>query len=231
VAPAAPQPQYGALDAENFMGAAPRETVWGQPPPKLGKDALAFSGRWAVAVIHRSGEARLLDNAEEWVLLLDTDGQFYAKQVRGEQTWRQNGAWELGGAKLKLHSGPGGEREFDVSQEMPNICVLRDASRETALFCVKLTDEAPSPVRATYDTDFGELNLRPSGPGHWRGGYGAPQGTLLLAQLGGYLVGTWEQAPSRGFVVLELREGGFAGAWLYESSTDFDGRWVGVAQH
>jgi len=183
-----------------------------------------------VAVIHRQGEARLLDNAEEWVLLLDTDGQFYAKQVRGEQTWRQNGTWELSGTKLVLHSGPGGEREYDLSQEMPNLCVLRDASRETALFCVKLSDSQPPPVQATYDTDFGELNLRPSGPGHWRGGYGAPHGTLLLAQVGGYLVGTWEQAPSRGFVVLELRDGGFAGAWVYEDNTDFDGRWVGVAQ-
>jgi hypothetical protein len=86
-------------------------------------------------------------------------------------------------------------------------------------------------VQAKYDTDFGLLNLRPAGPGHWRGSYGEPAGTLLLAQLGRFLAGTWEQAPSKGFVLLELREGGFAGAWLYQSSVYFDGRWVGVAVH
>jgi hypothetical protein len=225
-----PPPQYGALDAENFMGDAPAQTVWGQPKPQLSEDALSFAGRWLVAVIHRQGDARMLDNNAEWVLELGRDGAFFAKQDRGGQTWRQSGTWELKGMQLVLHSGPGGERTYELSQEMDNLCVLRDPARETALFCVRDAASAkPAAVQAKYDTDFGVLNLRPAGPGHWRGSYGEPAGTLLLAQLGRFLVGSWEQAPSKGFVLLELREGGFAGAWLYQSSVYFDGRWVGVA--
>ncbi len=229
-APQPPTPQYGALDAENFMGDAPAQTVWGQAKPKLSADALSFAGRWLVAVIHRQDEARMLDNNAEWVLELGRDGAFFARQDRAGQTWRQSGTWELQGMQLLLHSGPGGERVYELSQEMENVCVLREPARETALFCVRdNTSAKPAAVQATYDTDFGTLNLRPAGPGHWRGSYGEPAGTLLVAQLGRFLVGAWEQAPSKGFVLLELREGGFAGAWLYHSSVAFDGRWVGVA--
>jgi hypothetical protein len=230
VPPQQPAPQYGALDAENFMGDAPQQSVWGQPKPKLSEDALSFAGRWTVAVIHRQGEARMLENNAEWVLELGRDGAFFARQDRGGQTWRQSGTWELNGMQLLLHSGPGGERSYELTQEMENICILRDPARETALFCVR--DRAgvqPGAVQAKYDTDFGILNLRPAGPGHWRGSYGEPSGELLLAQLGSSLVGTWAQAPSKGFVLLELRSGGFAGAWLYSKSVNFDGRWVGVA--
>jgi hypothetical protein len=230
VGPQPPAAQYGALDAENFMGSAPPETPWGQPKPRLSQDALSFAGRWQVAVIHRAGEARMLENAAEWLIELGRDGQFHAKQERDGQTWRQNGAWDLDGMKLRLHSGPGGERTFEVSQEMENLCVLREAGKETALFCVReKPDAAQADVQAKYDTDFGVLNLRPAGPGHWRGSYGEPPGELLLARLGAFLAGTWTQSPSRGFVLLELRPGGFAGGWLYQDSTDFDGRWVGVA--
>lgn len=232
VQPQAPAPQYGALDAENFMGDAPVQTVWGQAKPKLSEDALSFAGRWLVAVVHRQGEARMLENGAEWVLELGRDGSFYAKQNRDGQEWRQSGTWELSGMQLLLHSGPGGERSYELSQEMENVCVLRDAEKETALFCVRDDASArPAAVQAKYDTDFGLLNLRPAGPGHWRGSYGEPSGTLLLAQLGRFLVGTWEQAPSKGFVLLEIRDGGFAGAWLYQTSVYFDGRWVGVAAH
>ena len=233
VGPQPPQPpatQYGALDAENFTGDAARETPWGQSTPRLGQDALDFAGRWQVAVVYRAGEAQLLADADEWIITLDPDGRFYAKQQRGEQTWRQGGAWQLSGTRLVLDSGPGGMREFELSQELSNLCVLRDQAHDTALFCVRQVPGAATPaVAAKYDSDFGTLNLRPSGPGHWRAGYGEPAGTLLLAQLGGFLAGSWEQSPSRGFVLLELREGGFAGGGWYAASVAFAGRWFGVA--
>lgn len=224
-----PSPEYGALDAENFMGDAPPDTAWGQPKPELSADALAFAGRWQVVVVQRAGEARLIEDADEWLLALEGDGRFYAKQRRGGQEWRQTGGWSIAGAQLKLESGPGGERSFEIIQELSNICVLRDSAREVALFCVRQQQQAAPQVAAKYDSDFGPLNLRPSGPGHYRSGYGDPPGTLVLAQLGSFLVGTWEQAPSRGFAIFELRSGGFSGAWWYAQSSGFDGRWLGVA--
>jgi len=229
VGPQPPAPQYGALDAENFMGDTSAEEPWGRPEPKLDRDARSYTGRWKVAVLNRQGKARLLEDPDEWVLTLDPGGQFYAKQVKGGQTWRQQGTWELSGVQLRLRGGPGGERAYDVSREMDDIMVLADAGRQTALFCVRILEGAAPAVQARYDSDFGVINLRPSGPAHWRGAYGQPEGTLLVAQLGGYLVGTWEQSPSRGFVIFELRQGGLSGGWWYEKSRGFDGRWFAVA--
>jgi len=212
------------IDQDQDLGTASSE----RPTARVSQESMAFAGRWVVVVINQEGRARLFERADEWIFELAEDGiATITQRLQGENR-EQTGVWELLNGLLILKLGPGGIPRYRVEMSGEDTCVLMQEDRESALFCVRLAaDEQAPAVAEEYRTDFGELELSPSGPNHWRGRYGEPEGKLTLTQLGPYLVGAWQQVPGSGFVCFELIDGGFDGVWWYEGSMEFDGAWRG----
>ncbi|MCH7471782.1 hypothetical protein IIA79_02390 [bacterium] len=199
-------------------------------PSRVSEASLAFAGSWRIVVVHKDGRGAMLQGEDAWVIELARDGRCTISKKLGGDTWRQTGDWEYDNGALSLALGPGGTLSYQVDEAAADVSLLTSESGGSVLFCIRMDAGAEaSSVAGEYESDFGPLSFRRSGPGRWKGSYGEPQGTLLLHQLGRFLVGTWEQSPYRGFAIFELQGSEFEGHWWYEGSAAFDGSWHGRA--
>jgi hypothetical protein len=217
----------GALDPERMMGSA-KPLRSERPAARVSEDSLAFAGQWDVVVLIQDGRAALVEYDDAWSFVLMDDGTCTVRQSANGEIWEQSGGWELLRGELSLMLGPGGRRSYGMTRHADNFAVLSDPEGDAVLFMVRDDGDGPRPsVARSYSSDFGELKLHKSGQQYYKGTYGEPEGSLLLRKLQGFLVGSWEQSPAQGFVVIELTDGGFSGWWWYEGSLDIDGEWRG----
>jgi hypothetical protein len=223
--------QHSAVDAPPERGVTDLvagDEAYKKPSSRVSQTSLEFAGRWVVVFIRDRGKVSQPEADDGWVFEFAENGTFVASQHVDGENWQQTGGWEFISDELTLEMGPGGRRTYRVEREGTYLCLLRQADAEIILYCVNLPADAGSTaVARTYQSDFGEVRFRRSGQNYWQGSYGEPQGSLLLRQLGSYLVGSWEQKPAAGFVILQLLDNGFEGVWWYEASTDLDGHWRG----
>jgi len=219
--------KLGALDPERLMSSAkPMRSE--RPAARVSEDSIAFAGQWDVVVLAQGGRAALVEYDDSWSFVLMDDGRCTVRQRANGEIWEQSGGWELLGGKLSLMLGPGGQRSYGVTRQADNFTVLSDPEGDAVLFAVRDDGDGPQPsVARSYSSDFGEMTLHKSGQQYYKGSYGEPEGSLLLRKLEGFLVGSWEQSPAQGFVVLELTDDAFHGWWWYEGSLDIDGEWRG----
>jgi|GEM_PF-1932634 len=230
-----PQDPQAALDAGRMLGDgidddAPKP--YEEPPARVSRDSVAFAGYWTVAVVNQDSKASLTPGGDDWSFDLSDDGKCAITQSVAGDEWSQRGGWEVVGDELTLRLGPGGQRSYTVvlNDEDADIAILTDEATDAVLFCLRIDPEARSPKPAKrYDSDFGIVKLYKSGMAYWAGSYGEPEGSLNFRMLGDYMVGTWEQQPGSGFILLKLDGDEFSGWWWYEASTEFDGTWRGSA--
>lgn len=232
VDPPDPTDPRNALDAGRTPGNATAEdqaAAFEEPPARVSRESVAFAGEWETVVINQDGEARETGgDGTEWRFNLTDEGSCSIIQNLDGEEWEQAGGWELIGTELTLNLGPGGQRIYNVDQPRDSMAILTDSATGAVLFCLRIDDAVKAPMLLKhYDSDFGSVVFRKSGQTYWKGIYGEPEGKLLVHVRGSYLVGTWEQQPGRGFVLLELKPDGFDGWWWYEASTEFDGTWRG----
>lgn len=221
------EPQPGALDPSRVMGSASRVRSE-RPQARVSEDSIAFAGQWDVVVLTQDGRAALVEHDDAWSFVLTDDGSCSVRQRAGGEIWEQSGGWELLRGEMSLMLGPGGRRSYGVTRHADNFAVLSDPEGDAVLFMVRDDGDGPQPtVARSYSSDFGEVSLHKSGQQYYQGSYGEPEGSLLLRKLQSFLVGSWEQSPAQGFVVMELTDGGFSGWWWYEGSLDIDGEWRG----
>lgn len=223
---AEPEPQT-ALDPERLLAADEAEPSYEHTPARVSSGSLAFAGRWSVVILSLEGRARQAEYDDEWVFELADDGSCDVSQRVGGDILRQRGGWEYSSEVLTLLMGPGGQRQYHVESWRADVATLTDALSGATLFCLRQEQQADTPdVQRSYLTNFGELKLRRSGQSWWRSTYGEPEGTVLVRQVGRFLVGSWEQQPERGYVIFELTDGGLDGWWWYQDSLSFDGEWT-----
>ena len=229
VDPAGMDDPQAALDAGRMLWEEEDEpAAYDQPPARVSRESVAFAGEWNAVVVNKDGRARLTGGDDEWLFNLDEDGRCRVTQRVNGEIWEQSGGWEYVGDSLTLSLGPGGRREYSVEQPGDDVSILTDGSTGAVLFCLRIDPQAQTvPLGKHYNSDFGTITFRRSGQSYWKGTYGEPEGTLLVRLLGGCLVGTWEQQPGQGFVLLRMQKDGFDGWWWYEASTRFDGTWRG----
>jgi len=220
-----PEPQT-ALDPERLLAAEDEEPAYEHPPARVSRGSVAFAGRWSVVILSLDGRARQSEYDDEWVFELSDDGRCTVSQRVGGDLLTQRGGWEYASDVLTLLMGPGGQRRYHVDSCRADVATLTDTLSGAVLFCLRQEEAADEPeVRRSYLTNFGELKLRRTGQSWWRSTYGEPEGTVLVRQVGRFLVGTWEQQPDRGFVIFELMGAGLDGWWWYQDSLSYDGEW------
>jgi hypothetical protein len=187
----------------------------------------SLAGSWQVVCATTGGQPRWYE-PETWKLRLDPNGNIQIERQDGGQIWKQHGSWQAEGDRLSLNLGPGGEHAYTVAGDDADVKTLAEPSSQTTLFILRQQPGAVVPqLYQNYQTDFGPLTFTANGPGRWTGSYGEPAGKLALRLRGPFCVGTWEQAPARGGVIMRLSHTGFTGWWWYDGSLAFDGRWDG----
>jgi hypothetical protein len=194
-----------------------------QPPTDV-----SLAGEWRiVALTERDATEYFAQGGYE--MTLEATGAASIERDDSGARWQKTGSWDYDGLLLSLRLGPGGVEEYRTSGEDRDIAVLTSLDGSRALFALRIRGDAVVPrLENRYRTDFGPLEIAPSGQGWWRGSYGDPEGKIVVRQDGPFMVGTWEQQPSAGGVVLRLTHTGFTGYWWYDGSTGLDGRWNGT---